>query len=591
VGVLGSGPAGSFFAYFFLDIAHRFGLDVKVDLIERKDFGAIGPAGCNHCGGIISESLVQTLAMEGITLPDSVVKRGIDSYILRVDEGHVRIRTLQQEMRIAAVHRGAGPRGSNPDTRWRSFDGFLQRLALDRGAHLVRGRVDEVRFVDGRPQVKIAGSDPLTYDLLVVAAGVNSPLLKSFEGLPMEYRAPVTTKAYVCEHYLGREAVERHLGSSMHMFLLNLPRLKFAALIPKEDHVTLCILGHDIDPPLVRSFLEMPEARGCFPPGWAPPPDHCKCSPRLDLEGAARPFADRLVFVGDAAISRLYKDGINAAFRTAKAAAVTAVCEGISAADFRRHYWPTCRSISRDNQVGKLMFAVTSQIQKRAFARRGLLRITTREQAGKPESAIMSRVLWDMFTGSASYSRVFMRTLSPVFIARVGWNMACSVVSRRVARDTSDQRSAVGGLGRVYEDGEVIVRQGEVGHCMYVVQAGQVEVVREAADGSGPLAELGKGEVFGEMALIDDEVRSATVRAKGRARVLTVDKHLFLKKIHEDPSLALRTLGRMSQRIREMDAKIERLLLAGAQSPSAHTTPVEEAETVGAGNAARQVPE
>jgi hypothetical protein len=364
------------------------------------------------------------------------------------------------------------------------------------------------------------------------------------------------------------------------MFLMDLPRLKFAALIPKQDHVTLCILGHDIDPPLVRSFLEMPEARSCFPPDWTPPADHCKCSPRLDLEGASRPFADRLVFIGDAAISRLYKDGINAAFRTAKAAAVTAVCEGVSAADFRRRYWPTCRSIGRDNRVGKLMFAVTSQIQRRAFARRGLLRMTTREQSGRPESAVMSRVLWDMFTGSAPYSRVFLRTLSPLFLARVGWHMACSLVSRRVARDGSEQTSAIGGLGRLYSDGEVIVRQGDVGNCMYVVQAGQVEVVREAAEGSGPLAVLGKGEVFGEMALIDREVRSATVRASGEARVLTVDKHLFLRKIHEDPSLALRTLGRMSQRIREMNEKMERLLPGDAQDRAATRPTAKEPETV-----------
>ncbi len=558
IGVLGSGPAGSFFAFFLLDIAARFGLTLDVELIEWKDFAATGAGGCNHCGGIVSESLVQTLSTEGITLPDNVVKRGIDSYVLHVDEGNVRIGTMLNEMRIAAVHRGGGPRGAAPSS-WRSFDGFLQEMARDRGARLVSGKVDGVRFVDGRPQMKVAGGEYRTYDLLAVAAGVNSSILKAFETPRLKYRAPRTTRAYVCEYFLGADAVERHVGSAMHMFLLDVPRLQFAAIIPKGDHITLCLLGRDIDRRLVETALETPELRGCFPPEWHPPENHCHCAPRLNLSGASRPYADRLVFVGDAAMSRLYKDGIHAAFRTARAAAVTAVCEGISADDFRRHYWPTCRDIQRDNRVGEVMFAVTTLIQRLAFARRGLLRMTSREQSGPPGAAVMSRVLWDMFTGSASYRRVFMRTLSPRFLARVCRDMGAGLLSRSVPRDPARHRPAVGGLGRLYQDGEEIVREGETGHCMYVVQEGEVEVVRRTTVGPVRLTVLGRGDLFGEMALIDQEVRSATVRALGPARVLTVDKKVFLKKIHEDPSLAFRTLERMSRRIRELDERLATL--------------------------------
>jgi len=557
VGVLGSGPAGSFFAFFLLDIAERFGLKLAVDLFEWKNFASTGAGGCNHCGGIISESLVQTLSTEGITLPGTVVKRGIDSYVLHVDEGNVRIGTILREMRIAAVYRGGGPRGSTPES-WHSFDGFLQKMALERGARLVSGKVDDVRFVDGFPQMRVAGSDYRAYDLVGVASGVNSNILKLFESARTRYRAPRTTRAYVCEYRLGAPVVEKHVGSAMHMFLLDVPRLQFAAIIPKGDHVTLCLLGKDIDRKLVETVLRTPEVRACFPDDWEPPPTHCHCAPRLNLSGASRPYADRLVFVGDAAISRLYKDGIHAAFRTARAAAVTAVCEGIAAEDFRRHYRPVCRDIQRDNRVGEMMFLATSLIQRFAFARRGLLRTTSREQSGPPGAAVMSRVLWDMFTGSASYRRVFMRTLSPRFITRVCWNMGAGLLSRSVPRDRTPPSPSVGGLGRLYRDGEAIVRQGETGHCMYVVQEGEVEVLRDTAVGPVRLAVLGKGDLFGEMALIDQEVRSATVRALGAARVLTVDKKVFLKKIHEDPSLAFRTLERMSRRIRELDEKLSR---------------------------------
>ncbi len=114
-------------------------------------------------------------------------------------------------------------------------------------------------------------------------------------------------------------------------------------------------------------------------------------------------------------------------------------------------------------------------------------------------------------------------------------------------------------LGKVYEDGNIIIRQGEPGDCMYEIQEGQVEVVQEKDGKEIQLAVLSRGDFFGEMALFDREVRSATVRAKGEVRALTIDKRTFLRKITEDPSLAFRIVERMSRRIRELDAEIVRL--------------------------------
>ena len=93
VGIIGGGPAGSYFAYFLLNMADMMGMDLLVDIYEPQDFTKPGPGGCNHCGGIISESLVQMLATEGINLPGSVVQRGISSYVLHMDVGSVLIDT------------------------------------------------------------------------------------------------------------------------------------------------------------------------------------------------------------------------------------------------------------------------------------------------------------------------------------------------------------------------------------------------------------------------------------------------------------------------------------------------------------------
>jgi CRP-like cAMP-binding protein len=115
------------------------------------------------------------------------------------------------------------------------------------------------------------------------------------------------------------------------------------------------------------------------------------------------------------------------------------------------------------------------------------------------------------------------------------------------------------GLGKVYQDGQDLIHQGEVGDCMYVIQKGQVEVLAEKDGGEVQLAVLGEGEIFGEMAVFEREVRSATVRALGEVRALTVDKKNFLRRIQEDPSLAFRLMQTMSRRIRELNNEITRL--------------------------------
>ncbi len=116
-----------------------------------------------------------------------------------------------------------------------------------------------------------------------------------------------------------------------------------------------------------------------------------------------------------------------------------------------------------------------------------------------------------------------------------------------------------GSLGRLYQDGEVIIRQGEIGNCMYVIQEGQVEIIRESEGDDFRIGIRGEGEFFGEMAIFDREVRSATVRALGQATVITVDKKNFLRRVHADPSLAFRLVETMSHRLRELNVHLDQL--------------------------------
>ena len=128
---------------------------------------------------------------------------------------------------------------------------------------------------------------------------------------------------------------------------------------------------------------------------------------------------------------------------------------------------------------------------------------------------------------------------------------------------------ADGGLGTTYADGEIISRQGETGDCMYVIQEGRVAVILEENGVETLLRTAEAGEFIGEMAIFDRVVRSATLRAVGSARLLTIDKKNFLKRIHKDPSLAFRLVQSMSHRVRDLSAEVSRLKqLAGMSGES-----------------------
>lgn len=113
-------------------------------------------------------------------------------------------------------------------------------------------------------------------------------------------------------------------------------------------------------------------------------------------------------------------------------------------------------------------------------------------------------------------------------------------------------------LGKHYRDGQVVVRQGELGDCMYVIQEGEVEVIQRHGEKEFCLSLLKAGDCFGEAAVLEKEVRPATVRAVGDAYILTLEKRTFLNRMHEDASFAFRIIKKMSRRIRHLETVLVR---------------------------------
>jgi len=116
-----------------------------------------------------------------------------------------------------------------------------------------------------------------------------------------------------------------------------------------------------------------------------------------------------------------------------------------------------------------------------------------------------------------------------------------------------------GELGKVYSDGEIIFKEGDIGEAMYVIQSGEINITKKATSGDLVIATLQSGEIFGEMALFDRLPRSATARASGNARILTIDKKKLFSTISRDPTLVFKLLESMSQRIRKIDEELMKL--------------------------------
>ncbi len=103
-----------------------------------------------------------------------------------------------------------------------------------------------------------------------------------------------------------------------------------------------------------------------------------------------------------------------------------------------------------------------------------------------------------------------------------------------------------------YDAGEAIFQAGDEGHCMYVVQSGEVDVVV----GETLIETISPGGIFGEMALIDKSPRSATVVARSDARLVALDETKFMQHVHRTPFFAIQVMRIMTERLRRRMAVV-----------------------------------
>lgn len=142
---------------------------------------------------------------------------------------------------------------------------------------------------------------------------------------------------------------------------------------------------------------------------------------------------------------------------------------------------------------------------------------------------------------------------------------------------TETESAVLGRLlrSRRYERGATIFHQGDPGTCLYLISSGVIKITRQHVDGREIiLALLGIGDVFGELALLDGETRSADAIVQATSSVLALDRAPFLGYLDKHPRVAARLLATLSRRLRHTDdlvqdaaflevrARLARLILA-----------------------------
>jgi CRP/FNR family transcriptional regulator, cyclic AMP receptor protein len=128
--------------------------------------------------------------------------------------------------------------------------------------------------------------------------------------------------------------------------------------------------------------------------------------------------------------------------------------------------------------------------------------------------------------------------------------------------DSQLEALAAGSVRRSFPKGRTIVAEGEPSQSLHILLAGRAKVQRSDTEGKEViLAVLGPGECFGEMSLIDDAPRSASVITLEPCEFMSINKESFKAMLAQSHDMAMQVMRGLVRRLREADRKIETLAL------------------------------
>jgi CRP-like cAMP-binding protein len=120
---------------------------------------------------------------------------------------------------------------------------------------------------------------------------------------------------------------------------------------------------------------------------------------------------------------------------------------------------------------------------------------------------------------------------------------------------------------RRFEAGEVVFREGDQSDTCYIVRTGHVRAIREHSDGRTiTLATFGPGEIFGELAIFDEEQRSATIECLDETDLVAILSSDMRRMLREHPDISVKLLAALSRRLRETNDRLTRQSFQTVQS-------------------------
>ncbi|MBN2442390.1 MAG: Crp/Fnr family transcriptional regulator [Spirochaetales bacterium] len=115
-------------------------------------------------------------------------------------------------------------------------------------------------------------------------------------------------------------------------------------------------------------------------------------------------------------------------------------------------------------------------------------------------------------------------------------------------------------FGITVDPGVLIFQEGDVGDKMYIIQSGNVRVSKIIEGKEHELAVLGKGDFFGEMAIVTNEKRTATVKALNNTSLLAFDRQGFLSLINKNAKIALNIIEKLCRRLQKIHIQVQHMV-------------------------------
>ena len=114
----------------------------------------------------------------------------------------------------------------------------------------------------------------------------------------------------------------------------------------------------------------------------------------------------------------------------------------------------------------------------------------------------------------------------------------------------------------IFDAGQVLFQQGDMGDAAYIVIDGEADVIIETEGGPITVATAKRNDIVGEIAILCDVPRTATVKAKSKLDTLVISKELFFRMTTEFPQMAVQIMRELAQRLEQTNAKLREAISA-----------------------------